>query len=178
MRNTSLTALGGIITALSIFFMFLASLIPNMTYVVPAFAALLLIVTLEEAETKWSLFIFIAVAILSFMIVTDKEAAIMYLFVFGYYPIAKRFFEEKCPKALSWLLKIILFNVMLILGYLIIIYVFLIPVEGLDQFGKWTPFILLLGMNVCLVVYDYLINLLTGIYRKRYHGKVAKLFRR
>lgn len=178
MKNTSLTALGGIISALSIFFLFLAGVIPNLTYVVPAFAALLLIVTLEEAEPKWSLFIFIAVSLLSFFIVTDKEADIMYLFVFGYYPIAKKIFESHFPKWLSWLFKFALFNIMMILGYLVIIYVFLIPVEGLAEFGKWTPLILLAAMNVCLVIYDYLIGSLTALYHKRFHKKVSKMMPR
>ena len=85
MKNTSLTALGGIITALSVFIMFLAGIIPNMTYVIPELASILLIVTTQEADLKWSVFIYAAVSLLSIFIVADKEAVVMYVFLIGYY---------------------------------------------------------------------------------------------
>ena len=78
MKNTSLTALGGIVTALSILFMFLSALLPFMTYVVPAFAGLLLIVTVREVDLKWSVYIYIAVSVLSLLVIADKESAVMY----------------------------------------------------------------------------------------------------
>lgn len=178
MKNTALTALGGIITALSVFFMFLSGIIPNMTYVIPAFSGLLLIVTLEEAELKWSFFIFTAVSILSLIIVADKEAAVMYVFFFGYYPAVKKLYEAHFRGLLRILLKLITFNAAIVLGYLLLIYVFLIPSDMMqDTFGVWGPVILLALGNVVFIIYDRLINSLTFLYRKKVHPRVQKLFR-
>ena len=178
MKNTALTALGGIITALSVFFMFLSGMIPNMTYVIPAFSGLLLIVTLEEAELKWSFFIYIAVSILSLIIVADKEAAVMYVFFFGYYPAVKKLYDAHFHGLLRILLKLITFNAAIILGYLLLIYVFLIPSDMMqDTFGVLGPVILLALGNVVFLVYDRLINSLTFLYRKNIHPRIQKLFR-
>lgn len=176
MKNTSLTALGGVITALSVFLMFLAGVIPNMTYVIPGMAALLLIVTVEETELKWSFFIYIAVSVLSFVIVTDKEAVIMYVFFFGYYPVFKKLTEKKLKKVPSLLVKFLVFNIMILLGYAVIIYIFLIPVEGLTVFGKYTPLILLAIGNLIFCIYDILLTNLTFLYNKNLKGQIQKMF--
>ncbi len=177
MKNTSLTALGGIITALSIFLLFLTGMIPNTTYLLPVFAAILMLPMLEEAERKWAWFIYIAVSVLSFFIVTDKEAAVMYVFVFGYYPILKQLLEAHFKKPIAWIFKLLIYNLMIVAAYLLIIYVFLIPVDGLDYFGKWTPLLLLALMDLILIVYDYLVTVLSKIYQKSYADRVHKLFR-
>lgn len=100
----------------------------------------------------------------------------MYTFVFGYYPILKKFFEGHLSKPLSWLLKILTYNVMMVIAYLLIIYVFLIPVDGMDTFGKWTPLILLGMMNLVLLVFDYLITVVTRLYNRTYSKRIRKLF--
>lgn len=177
LKNTSLTALGGIITALSVLLMILAGVIPNVTYVIPAFSGMLLILTVQEADLKWSFFIYAAVSILSLLIVADKEAAVMYVFFFGYYPAVKELYERHFGKILQIIFKMITFNVTIILGYLLLIYIFMIPIEGFDTFGKWTPFILLLIGNVVFWVYDFLITMLNSIYRKKVHPRISHLFR-
>ena len=178
MKNTSLTALGGIITALSVMFMFLSSLIPFMTYAVPAFAGLLLIVTVEEVELKWSAYIYIAVSFLSILVIADKEAAVMYTFFFGYYPFVRKWLNEKVKQnILKWFLKFLIFNVGVVLGYLLIIYVFAIPIEEMEEFGKYTSLFLLAMGNVVFVIYDFLVRNLTIIYDKLWHDRINKTFK-
>lgn len=177
LNNTSLTALGGVISALSVFLMLLAGIIPNMTYVIPAISGILLIVTIREADLKWSLFIYISVAVLSLLIVADKEAAVMYTFFFGYYPVAKAFYEKHLNKVLCVLAKFITFNAAILAGYALLIYVFLIPVEGLDRFGKYGALVLLGIGNVIFILYDRIITSLNAIYDKRLHKRLSHLFK-
>lgn len=176
MNNTSLTALGGIISALSVFVMFLSGVFPFLTYVIPALSGLILIVTVREAELKWSFFIYLAVSILSLLVVADKEAAIMYTFFFGHYPIFRELSERYLKGFFKLLAKFILFNASVVLGYLVIIYVFAIPVEGMDEFGKYTVPILLGAGNVIFVLYDYILSNLFFIYDRRWHKYIAKIF--
>ncbi len=178
MKNTSLTALGGIVTALSVFFMFLSSLLPFMTYVVPAFAGLLLIVTVREVELKWSVYIYIAVSALSLLVIADKEAAVMYTFFFGYYPILYRVLNSKVKNAFfKTVLKFMVFNISVILGYLFIVFVFAIPIEEMEEFGKYTYFILLALGNLTFVFYDILVKNLSFLYDKAWRKQVNKIFK-
>ncbi len=178
MKSTKLTALGGIVTALSVMFMFLSSLIPFMTYVVPAFAGLLLIVTVEEVELKWSAYIYFAVSVLSLLVIADKESAVMYAFFFGYYPIIRVIVNDHVKnKALNVILRFLIFNVSVVLGYLLIIYVFAIPIEEMEEFGKYTNLFLLGLGNVTFVFYDIVVRNLTIIYNKSWHDRVNKTFK-
>lgn len=178
LKNTSLTALGGIITALSVVFMFMSSLIPFMTYVVPAFAGLLLIVTVREVELRWSFYIYIAVSFLSLLVIADKESAVMYSFFFGYYPFVKVLIDEKFSnRVLNKLIKFIVFNLGVVLGYLVIIKVFGIPIEEMDEFGKYTNIILLALGNIVFIFYDILVRNLAMIYDLKWHKRVAKIFK-
>ncbi len=178
MKNTALTALGGIISALSVMFMFLSSLVPFMTYVVPAFAGLLLIVTVREFSLKWSIYIYIAVSILSLLVIADKEAAVMYTFFFGYYTIFKYFLDGKVKnKVVKTVIKFIVFNISVVLGYLLIIYVFAIPLEEMEEFGKYTSLVLLGLGNITFVFYDIVVRNLSIIYDNKWHSRIRKIFR-
>ena len=59
-----------------------------------------------------------AVAILSLLLLPSKESAIIYLLVFGWYPIAKRRIESLNKTVLEWVLKLIVVAVPVIAGSL------------------------------------------------------------
>ncbi len=177
MRTTSLTALGGILTALSVFIMFLAGIIPNLTYVIPAICGVLLLIPVQEAELRWSVFIYTAVSLLSIFIVADKEAVVMYIFFFGYYPIVKKVYDDHLKLIPRILAKAATFNISIVLGYVLLIYVFLIPVEGLTRWGNWTIAILLGLGNVVFWIYDWLLNSLNRIYLNKYRDRFHSIFR-
>ncbi|NLL63532.1 MAG: hypothetical protein GX241_04725 [Ruminococcaceae bacterium] len=177
MNNTSLTALGGIIAALSIVFMF-TSIIPFMTCIVPAFAGLILIVTVKEVDIKWSVFIYITVSILSIFILADREAALMYVFFFGHYTFTREFFERKITnKFLKTILKFIWFNFCVVTAYVIVIYVLGIPIEEIGILGKYTAYVLLFLANITFYFYESIISSLSVIYDKVVHKKIIKIFK-
>lgn len=176
MKQSSKIALGGIIAALSVVLMFLTGLIPFLTYALPAVAGVLLTLTVIEINKKWSFFIFAAISILSLLVVPDKEAAMMYVGFFGYYPIIKSVLECKLPKALEWVLKLVIFNAAVILSYCIIIYVFGIPLDELQEYGKYSLLILLGGANIVFLLYDYCLTKMIDLYLSKWQSRFRKLF--
>ena len=87
-----------------------------------------------------------------------------------------RWFERHLKGVFKPVAKFALFNASVVLGYLVIIYIFAIPIEGLDEFGKYTVPILLGMGNVIFVMYEYILSNLFIIYDKRWHKHVAKIF--
>ena len=110
-KKSSKTAVGGVITALSIVLMFLTSVIPTLTYALPAAAGFLITLIVIEIDKKWALGVYVAVSLLSVLLIADKEAAVMYIMFFGYYPIVKAIFEKHFHSMLLWVLKFAVFNV-------------------------------------------------------------------
>ena len=89
MKQSSKTALGGVVSALSVTLMLMTAVIPFMTYALPLLAGALLILMVIEINKRWAFIVYVAVSLLAVLVVPDKEAAVFYIAFFGYYPIIK-----------------------------------------------------------------------------------------
>ena len=89
MRQSAKTALAGIISALAVAIMFATTIIPFLTYALSAISGALLLLMVIEINRRWAFTSYVAVSILSILLLNDKEAALMYILFFGYYPIMK-----------------------------------------------------------------------------------------
>lgn len=177
MKSTSFIALGGILTALSIFIMFWSSVFPVLAYTLPAFAGALLLIMVKEAEKKWSIMVYIAVGILSLIVVSNKEAVVLYIFFFGYYSILKEVIENRFTSIIKWIFKLIVFNISIVLAFIVIIYVFAVPIEELEEYGKYSAYIMLGAGNIIFIIYDYALTNLMIIYDDHWHKRFKKIFK-
>ena len=141
-------------TALSVVLMMLTTLIPVFMYVLPIVTGLLVLFTADVSNKKWGVGVYFSTAFLSLLLITDKEAALTYALFFGYYPLIKDVFE-KIPKALAWVLKLVLFNCAAVGIGVISFFLFGISGEEYNEFGKYTIPILLVMANVAFILYDF-----------------------
>lgn len=155
MKNkTKNTAVCGLMTALSVVLMMLTTLIPVFMYVIPIVTGIIVLFVADVSNKKWGAGVYFSTAFLSLLLITDKEAALTYALFFGYFPLIKESIE-KLPKALAWILKIVLFNIAAVGIGVISFYVFGISGDEYDEFGKFTIPILLIMANVAFVLYDF-----------------------
>lgn len=176
MKQSSKTAVCGMVAALSVVIMML-TVIPVMTYSAPAFAGILLMVIVIEINKKWAFGVYVAVGILSLLLAADKEAAVMYVAFFGYYPIIKAILESKLPKLLEWISKFLIFNVTMVASYFVLIRVFGLSMDDMNELGKYGPLILLVMGNVVFVVFDIAITRLATLYIYKWQKPFRKLFK-
>lgn len=176
-RNSSKTALGGIIAALSVTTMFLTAVFTTLSYALPAAAGILLVVVVIDVDKKWAFGVYAATALLALLVLPNKEAAVMYVFFFGHYPIVKAILEKRLKGALLWVLKFVIFNVSVVLAYVIILYVFQLPFEDMEKYGKWAVWILLAMGNVVFVIYDIALSRLVTLYMLKWRKSFRKLFK-
>ena len=170
-------AFGGIIAALSIVLMFLTGVIPTLTYAIPAICGALLMTIVIEISSGFAGLVYVAVSILSLLVVADKEAAVMYAAFFGYYPIIKSFIEKKTNNALSWVIKYVIFNISMIASYFVVSKVFMITFDDIDSLGKWAmPLLLLLG-NIVFAIYDIALTRLVTAYLISWRKYIKRVFK-
>lgn len=178
MNNTVKLALTSVITALSLVIMFMTGLLPVMTYALPALSGMLITFVVIEISKSWAVYTYVAVSILSIIVVPDKEAAVIYALFLGYYPIIKSVIEKtalkkygtksrKNVKLLEWIIKLLIFNIAIIAAYAIIINVFF-PVEDMELFGKYTMIIMLVLGNAAFILYDIALTKLITLYMIKY----------
>lgn len=154
--------------------MFLTGLISIGTYALPALSGVLLIAVVVEFGKSWAWPVYIAVSVLSLLLAGDKEAAMLFILFFGYYPILKSQIEKIHNRATVYLLKFAVFNVSMILGFFIGIQLLSVPKDSFTVAGIYLPWAFLLLGNFVFAVYDYALSLLVVSYFQRFHPYFSK----
>ena len=76
MKTSVKVSMGGVVAALSLVLMLLTSVIPFGTYAFPCFAGILLVLLVFNLGYGYAFTVYLITAVLSFVLVTDKEAAL------------------------------------------------------------------------------------------------------
>ena len=173
--KTKAVAFGGVITALALALMLLASVLPTASYSLAALAGMLLVPLVIEFGFKTSVSAFFAVGLLSILLLADKEAGILFCCILGWYPIAKAPIEKIKSNILCWIVKVAVFNLAVVGFYFISTRLFLVTGfedTVLGQYG--IPALWGLG-NIAFVVYDIALSKLITLYMRRLHDRLKKL---
>lgn len=183
MSQSAKTAIGGMTAALSVVLM-LPTVMGLWTYALPAFAGILIMFAIIELDKKWALGIYVAVSILSLILLPNKEAAVFYACFFGHYPILKAIIESKqIPRVVEWIIKIVIFNVSVLAAAFIMLKVFGMPLSellGTEGETAWwveyaVPITLIIG-NITFIAFDYLLTTAVVIYLNKWQKRFRKMF--
>lgn len=170
-------ALGGVAAALSVLLMVLAGLTSTLVYAIPMLVGAILIVLVIEFGTGFATAVYVAVSVISLLILGNKEAAVMYVAFFGYYPILKSLIEKHFKPVLCWIIKYIVFNVAMVASYFAVTKIFMISFDDIASFGKWALPLLLLAGNVVFAMYDVLLTRLVTLYFYKWQKYIKRMFK-
>ena len=153
MKKVKYTALCGMSVALTVVLMATTTILPVLMYVLPIVTGIIVLFMSLVAGKKYGASVYAASSILLLILITDKESALTYTLFFGYYPLVRDVFQ-RLPKALSWIVKLVVFNICAVLIGVISVYIFGVSGEEYSEFGKWTIPILLGMSNLVFLLYD------------------------
>ena len=183
LSQASKTAIGGMTVALSVVLL-IPTALEIFVYALPAIAGFLTLFCVIELGKTWAFGVYFATALLSMLLVPNKEAAVMYTAFFGYYAIVKALLESsRLPRVVEYLLKFLVFNASVVAAYLVLIYAFGMPLDdvlGVNGDVWWAkyalPVMLVLG-NVVFIVFDFALTHMAMVFLKVLQPKLHKLFR-
>ena len=175
MKNTNKITLCALLAALAVVLM-LTAYFPYLTYAVPAFAGLCIMAVLIEIGPKWAFLSYITSAALT-LILCEPEAMLMYVFLFGYYPILKVIIERIDKPFIEWPIKILVLNAVVIFVYSVVAKLFGVDMSDMGDFGKYSTVILLVLANIVFVVYDITVSKMSWFYIEKIHPHIKKLFK-
>lgn len=179
MKSSFRIAYGGIVVGLSLVCMFFTGIFPFAEYALPALAGILLTVLVIEFGMKTALVAYLAVSLLSLVVTPNKEAALLFIFFLGYYPIIKAKLEKIKPFLIEWLVKLVTFNIAVTIAYFLIINVFGMSQVMEDfEFMKMGIWVLLGAGNIVFVVYDIAITNLIDMYNTHIKPKYLNKIKR
>lgn len=160
MRNTKKLTFSAILSALAVAIMYVGSVLDVLDMSTAAIASLCVMVVLTELGTKYAFMTFACTGVLSVLLVPSKTAALMFVGFLGFYPMAKRFFEQKFMGPLCLVLKFALLNVCTVAIAMFAFFVMKVQFEE----ANWFLILLLVLCNIVFAVYDYAISNLLRAY--------------
>lgn len=173
--NTWRLAFCGVLGGFCTLLMLLGNLIPFGTYAVPCAASVLLIAAREECGARHSWALYLAVSFLSLILVADRELALFFVLLTGYYPLLEPRLRQIRPRLLRLLAKLSVYACAMALLYSLLLLVF--PVDALlEEFGamgKAGAALLALTGGAVFLVYDLALRRMELFYRIRIHPKIA-----
>ncbi len=172
-------SLCGIMSGLALSLMFILGMVPSFEYITPAAAGILIWVVREQLGVKYGLVSYLAVGILCMLLTMNYEVSMMYLFLLGYYPILREYFQKIPTIILRTIVKLALYAASAVSAYLILIHLFgmtalLEDMGTLGKYGQWV----LLGMGaLAFIIYDSFLALFKPVYEKLLRPKIQKRMR-
>lgn len=167
-------AFSSVCVSLGTVLMLITIILPIANYALAALAGLITCAVVIEINVKYAFSVYLAISLLSLLLLPDKEAVTLFIIFFGYYPIIKYFIEKIKNKIIQIIIKLITFNISAILFFFISINLLNIPEDSFYVFGLSIPIIILTIGNIVFLIYDYTVTGLISIYINYLHPKIKK----
>ncbi|VYU00959.1 hypothetical protein [Clostridium tertium] len=153
------------LTALTIVILYLNLLLPISTISILTLASALIPVALIRGSIKSSILVYISSSIIGFFIL-PINIVLLYILFFGFYGIVKYFIEKINKLPVEIILKLIFFNIVLVLS--IFVFNSFVAIE----ITKLPIGLLFVVAQPVFLVYDYALSLLISFYLDRIHKRV------
>ena len=174
-QKSAQMALGGIFSALCVTLMFFTGVMPFGRYALPIFAGVMIMPVVIELGTKTALTVYISVSILSVLLAPDRQAVMIFVAFFGYYPIVKGKLEKLPGRAPEYAFKLLLFNGGMVGGFMFMIYVLGMAqaFEGIRE-QTYAPLLFLGAGNILFFIYDMALTQYYTIYVEKMRPKILR----
>lgn len=163
-------ALCGMLNALAVVLMNLGSLVPLATFCTPLLAMLVLLPVLEEYGARMGWAAWVSVSILSLLLVTDRETALVYVF-FGWYPMVRPKVAAIKSKVLRFGVKLLICNGLIFTLYGLVLRLMGLTADLLEATRLMNALLLILG-NLVFFLMDLVLQRMTLVWtvklRKRF----------
>lgn len=162
MNKSKQISLGAMVTVFSILFMFMTSILPTVEVFLLCLSSYLISILIIEADKPTATLSFLATAVLGAFLVPNKLMIIAYIGFFGYYGILKSYIERLNNLILEWVIKILIFNLIVLANYFVFVKLFADNLQLPFSLG-----LVVLVLQVGFGVYDYVFSMFIDYYHKR-----------
>lgn len=179
MNHSFKIAFCGIMTALALVCMFLGQLIPVAVYTCTLISGVCIAFAAEEVELRYAASVYAAASILIMLLIPDKEAAVIFVTVFGFYPIYKRIVEQNQigwlkNNTVKFIFKLIFINISCILYFVITIYLLGVPKDSFAIGDVYLPGVFLIMGNILCLMYDKALDNLILLYKYKFRKNIFR----
>lgn len=156
----------GVLIALTLVILFSTSILTISTLSILTVASCLIPIAIIRTSIKNAILVYIASSILSFILIPATNIAIYYTLFFGIYGIIKHIIEKVRNLPLEILFKLISFNVLLGITYLITKSFLSFVYPDISLWLLW------LAAQVVFLIYDYALTMAISFFINRFNNNL------
>ncbi len=180
MRETKKLTLSAATVAIGTLFMVLGAVFEILDLSAAVLASLLVVFIYVELGSPYTWLVWLSTSLLTFICYSGSLMWLVYLTLFGIYPILKGYIE-RLPRVLWLIPKLVFLNAMIALLAL-----FAETLTGISFFGdlnstllpaEWLVALLWVAMNVAFLLYDRLIVVMLSFYGLRIRPRIKNLLK-
>jgi hypothetical protein len=160
-------ALGGILGALTIICLFLATTLPTNRISLYALSSFFVSIIVLEAGIGTAWLFYGASSILALLIIPNKVGVIPYIVFFGIYGVIKFYIEKIGRLVPEWIIKLLYFNICFFAA--VHFMKELLNINVIANFPWWA---VVLVFELIYIVYDYVYTLFIGYYKHKIRPKL------
>ena len=154
----------------------LASLIPSGWTALAAVAGLAVAVAVSSAGYVSAILCYVVSGLLALILIPAKHVAILYVSLFGIYPLLKSLFERLKWRVLEYVLKLAFFNLVLGLLYLLGYQLFFQSTVAAWSYPlPFLPVLCVVG-SVIFLAYDYAFSKVMALLQARVIPQIRRRF--
>lgn len=172
MKKTKRLSISAVLTALSVAIMYIGALTGVLDISAVVIASFAVMLADFELRIPYNLMVYAGTSVLSFLILPNKQTALMYILFGGIYPIIKRYLCAVRPKLLSYALRVLSFELMLTAILWLVAKFFMLDDYTWIYSHLWIVYLVLTPI---FLLYDYVIELVAGFYYAKIRPKIANL---
>lgn len=162
------------IVALSTLFMVLGAFVEVLDLSACALASLLVVFVYVEIGSPYTWLVWLATSLATFLLFPGKTVWMLYLLIFGIYPILKAYIE-RLPRYVWLILKLVYINAILIISAFLVELIFGIPLIAVKKL--WMKIGIYLLLNLAFVAYDILLTAASRIYFEKIRNRIRHLLK-
>jgi len=166
-KKTYKMALSGILGALAVICLFLATVLPTSRLSFYALSSFFISIVIIETGTKAGWLFYIATSLLSVILVPNKLEIIPYVIFFGIYGIIKYHIEKINKLIVEYILKFTYFNLCMAAAVLFIRQVFIESIK--IQLPWW---LIIAAFEVVFLVYDLAYTMFIAYYKDKLRKRI------
>jgi hypothetical protein len=169
-------ALTGMLAAVALVLLLAASVTPSGWIGVTAVAGLAVAVAVATAGMGSGLLCYVTASLLGLLFLPAKRVALVFLALFGLYPLLKQWLERCRIRAVEYLLKLVFCNAVLLCLYFFAYQ--LLFAQALTDWAAPVSFlpVLLIGGSVVFLLYDYAFTKVMSLLQARLIPQMKRRF--
>jgi len=168
MRSSKKIVLGGILSALSLIFLFAANVSPLFDLCLTVIASFAMFIGIIELGRKWAFIMYVVVSVLGFLIVPKQAPLLIFVFFLGYYPLIKSIAEQRRKRSVEYIIKFCVLNAASIICLILFKGILFPDTEVTPVMGV----LYIIASNVIFIIYDKAITRLITVYTYKFRQKL------